>query len=451
MRIKEIFKNKEQLLLKEIKISGWIRFKRVSSKIIFIDLIDGTKLSGIQLIVKKENVGEEEFEKISKLTLFSSIKIFGELSEGKNSIEVIVKKVDKVFLADEEFTLGKKEHTLEYLREKAELRSRTKLFQAVMKIRSALSISVHNFFASKEFLYFHSPIITSNDAEGAGESFYVKDSNNKNFFSNNATLTVSGQLHAESYAQSFGAVYTFGPTFRAENSNTTKHASEFWMIEPEATFYDYNDMMNLGEELLKFVAKDMLENYEEELMFLGEYNKLNLIEVLTNVVKNDFKRISYTKALEFLNNEIKAGKVTFENNEIKFGIDLGTEHEKYLSQELGKGPIYVYDYPKDIKSFYMYQNEDKKTVRGFDLLVPIIGELIGGSQREEDYDKLIRNSKEKGIDITEIEWYANLRKSGYATSSGFGIGFERLVMFVTGVENIRDVIPFPRTPGKVRF
>ncbi len=451
MKIKEIFKNREQMISKEIETSGWIRFKRVSSKIIFIDLIDGTKLSGIQLIVKKDIVGEEEFEKISKISLFSSIKVSGKILEGKNDIELVVNKVNNVFMAEEDYTLGKKEHTLEYLRERAELRSRTKLFQAVMKLRSALAISVHEFFASREFLYFHSPIITSNDAEGAGESFYVKDGNNKNFFSNNASLTVSGQLHAESYAQSFGAVYTFGPTFRAENSNTTKHASEFWMIEPEATFYDYKDMMNLGEGLLKFISKEMLDKYEEELKFLSEYNKVDLIEVLTNVVQKDFKRISYTDALEYLKNEIKIGNVSFENNDIEFGLDLATEHEKYLSQTLGEGPIYVYDYPKDIKSFYMYQNDDGKTVRGFDLLVPMIGELIGGSQREEDYDKLIRNSKEKGIDISEIEWYANLRRSGYATSSGFGIGFERLVMFVTGVENIRDVIPFPRTPGKVRF
>ncbi len=451
MKIKEIFKNREQMISKEIETSGWIRFKRVSSKIIFIDLIDGTKLSGIQLIVKKDIVGEEEFEKISKISLFSSIKVLGKVLEGKNDIELVVNKVNNVFMAEEDYTLGKKEHTLEYLRERAELRSRTKLFQAVMKLRSALAISVHEFFASREFLYFHSPIITSNDAEGAGESFYVKDGNNKNFFSNNASLTVSGQLHAESYAQSFGSVYTFGPTFRAENSNTTKHASEFWMIEPEATFYDYKDMMNLGEDLLKFISKEMLDKYEEELRFLSEYNKVDLIEVLTNVVQKDFKRISYTDALEYLKNEIKTGNVSFENNDIEFGLDLATEHEKYLSQTLGKGPIYVYDYPKDIKSFYMYQNDDGKTVRGFDLLVPMIGELIGGSQREEDYDKLIRNSKEKGIDISEIEWYANLRRSGYATSSGFGIGFERLVMFVAGVENIRDVIPFPRTPGKVRF
>lgn len=444
MEIKQIFKEKP--IGKKVQLKGWIRFNRPSKNIGFIELTDGTKLNGIQLVYKKENV--DVYEKLSKTPLFSSIEIEGEVIQGRNDIEVNVLSLIDVRETDEDFPIGKKEHGNEFLREVSHLRIKTKLFQSIMKIRHTASLAIHDFFDSEGFSYVHTPIITGNDAEGAGEAFYLS-TENENFFDKKASLTVSGQLHAEGYAQALGKVYTFGPTFRAEESHTTKHASEFWMIEPEAAFTDYNEMMDIGWEMLQFVIEKVLEKNYEELELLQKIQKDDLIQYLNSILSSEIKKVSYREAIEILNNAMKNG-ISFKERDINFGIDLATEHEKYLAGEYFKSPVYVYDYPSKIKSFYMYQNGDE-TVRGFDMLVPQIGELIGGSQREYRYDVLVDVIKEKGTDLSDLEWYINLRKNGYADSTGFGLGFERLIMLLTGTENIRDVIPFPRTPGKLKF
>ncbi len=446
MEIKQILQQKTG---QEVKAKGWVRFNRVSKNIGFIELFDGSSLNGIQLIYKAEN--KDIYDILANVTLFSAIQIEGKTAKGKDgTLEVEVLKIIKINAAQEEYPLGKKDHGLEFLRKQAHLRPRTKLFHAIMKIRSDSALAIHEYFTLNDYHYIHAPIITKNDAEGAGETFEVKTQDGKPFFSHQGSLSVSGQLHAEAYAQAFRKVYTFAPTFRAENSNTTRHASEFWMVEPEVTFCDYNGMMDIAEEMIKFITKKILEKDSEELDFLSTFNKMDLEKVLTNIVSIAYKRISYEKAIEILK-AAKANGVKFEIDDLHFGMDLASEHEKYLSSIYAKGPIFVFDYPKEIKSFYMFQNDDGKTSRGFDLLVPSIGELIGGSQREEDYEKLLKTIKEKGLKVEGLEWYIDFRKNGYAPSSGFGLGFERLVMLLTGTENIRDVLPFPRTPGELEF
>ncbi len=448
MKIKEIQDRKTELIGTEVQVSGWIRFNRPSKVIGFIELTDGSKLNGIQLVYKSEN--EDLFETLTKASLYSFVEIKGTLVEGRNDIEILVNEVIELKETEEDFPIGKKEHGLEFLREQAHLRIKTKMFQSIMKIRSTASLAIHEFFAKEGFVYVQTPIITSNDAEGAGEGFTVFSEENETFFDKKASLTVSGQLHAEAYAQSLGKVYTFGPTFRAENSHTTKHASEFWMIEPEAAFCDNHGMMDIGWNMLRFIIEKVLKDNMEELELLEKVNdRENLIEYLNMIVNSGIKKATYREAIEILNNAITNG-VEFKENDIKFGIDLGTEHEKYLAGEHFKSPVFIYDYPKEIKSFYMYDNQDD-TVRGYDLLVPEIGELIGGSQREDRYDVLMSNIEKKGTDLSELSWYTDLRKNGYAKSSGFGLGFDRLVMLLTGTENIRDVLPYPRTPGKLKF
>ncbi len=448
MKIKEIQDRKTELIGTEVQVSGWIRFNRPSKVIGFIELTDGSKLNGIQLVYKSEN--EDLFEALTKASLYSFVEIKGTLVEGRNDIEILVNEVIELKETEEDFPIGKKEHGLEFLREQAHLRIKTKMFQSIMKIRSTASLAIHEFFAKEGFVYVQTPIITSNDAEGAGEGFTVFSEENETFFDKKASLTVSGQLHAEAYAQSLGKVYTFGPTFRAENSHTTKHASEFWMIEPEAAFCDNHGMMDIGWNMLRFIIEKVLKDNMEELELLEKVNdRENLIEYLNMIVNSGIKKATYREAIEILNNAITNG-VEFKENDIKFGIDLGTEHEKYLAGEHFKSPVFIYDYPKEIKSFYMYDNQDD-TVRGYDLLVPEIGELIGGSQREDRYDVLMSNIEKKGTDLSELSWYTDLRKNGYAKSSGFGLGFDRLVMLLTGTENIRDVLPYPRTPGKLKF
>lgn len=450
MEIEKILKKEN--IKKELKISGWIRFIRKSKGIVFIDLYDGSNLNGIQIICKKELLSQKDFETFYKASLFSSFTIQGKLNlNNKNKeYEFIADKIEEYNLADPEIPLGKKEHTLEFLRTQAHLRIRTKLFQSIMRIRSYCSQLIHFYFMRNEFYYIHTPIITKNDAEGAGETFFVNIKNNQSFFNGQGTLTVSGQLQEESYTQSLKKTYTFGPTFRAENSNTSRHANEFWMIEPEVAFADYFELMILGENILKFVATKVLEKFDEELVFLGIFFKLDLIENLKNLTNKKINKITYQKALEILK-KAKIENNIFKDNKFVFGEELSTEHEKYLAEKYAKGPIYVYDYPAKNSSFYMYRNDDNQTVRGFDLLVPRIGELIGGSQREDNYQKLIKTINEKKLELKELNWYLDLRKYGYAKSSGFGIGFERLIMFITGAENIRDVLPFPRTPGKLEF
>ncbi len=448
MEIKYILENKDKLIGQEVEVKGWIRFNRPSKKIGFIELTDGTKLNGIQVVYKAEN--EEMFNTLSKAALYSAVELKGTLVEGRNDVEVVASEVTDLRKADEDFPIGKKEHGLEFLREQSHLRIKTKMFQAIMKIRSTTSIAIHEFFNKEGFVYVHTPIITSNDAEGAGEGFKVIADNNEQFFDKTSSLTVSGQLHAESYAQALKKVYTFGPTFRAENSHTTRHASEFWMIEPEAAFCDNMEMMQIGWDMIQYVINKVLETNMDDIELLQKVNeKEDLIDYLTSIANSDIKRVTYREALDILNKAIENG-VEFKEKDINFGIDLATEHEKYLAGEYFKSPVYVYDYPLEIKSFYMYDNGDE-TVRGYDLLVPEIGELIGGSQREDRYDVLMSNINKKGQDLSDLSWYTDLRKNGYAASSGFGIGFERLVMLVTGVENIRDVLPFPRTPGKLNF
>lgn len=450
MEIEKILKKEN--IKKQLKISGWIRFNRSSKEIVFIDLYDGSNLNGIQIICKKKLLSSKDFEILYKAPLYSSFTIIGELNlniKNKN-YEFIASKIESYNLADSEIPLGKKEHTLEFLRIQAHLRIRTKLFQSIMRIRSYCSQLIHFYFMKEEFYYIHTPIITKNDAEGAGEIFFVNIKNNHSFFNGQGTLTVSGQLQEESYTQSLKKTYTFGPTFRAENSNTSRHANEFWMIEPEVAFADYFELMNLGENILKFVAKNILEKYEEELIFLGNFFKLDLIKNLKKLINMKIKKITYKNALKILN-EAKDKNNLFKDDKFIFGNELSTEHEKYLAEKYANGPIFVYDYPAKNSSFYMYRNNDNETARGFDLLVPRIGELIGGSQREDNYQRLIKIINEKKLELKELTWYLDLRKYGYAKSSGFGIGFERLIMFITGVENIRDVLPFPRTPGKLEF
>ncbi len=448
MEIKELYLKQSELIGKEVELKGWIRFNRASKAIGFIELTDGTKLNGVQLVYKDEN--EEVFNKLSKASLYSALIIKGNVVEGRDSIEVLVNEVTELREADEDFPIGKKEHGLEFLREQAHLRIKTKMFQAIMKIRSTASIAIHEFFNKEGFHYVHTPIFTANDAEGAGEGFVAIADGNENFFDKKVSLTVSGQLHAESYAQAIKKVYTFGPTFRAENSHTTKHASEFWMIEPEAAFCDNMEMMQIGWDMVNYTVRKVLDNHMEDLELLSKVNeKENLVEYLEGIANSEIQKVSYRDAIEILKEAVSNG-IQFTETNIEFGLDLGTEHEKYLANDHFKGPVYVYDYPKSIKSFYMYDNQDG-TVRGYDLLVPEIGELIGGSQREERYEILMENIKEKGVDLSDLSWYTDLRKNGYATSSGFGLGFERLIMLLTGTENIRDVLPYPRTPGKINF
>ena len=446
MEIKEIFKQKSELIDKEIITSGWIRFNRPSKVIGFIELTDGTKLNGIQLVYKMDF--PKTFQKLSKLSLFSVITVKCKVVEGRNGIELLVVDLIDYREASEEFPIGKKEHGAEFLREVAHLRIKTKLFQSIMKIRHTASIAIHNFLNDDGFIYVNTPIITGNDAEGAGETFLVSTEEGT-FYDKQGTLTVSGQLHAEGYAQALKKVYTFGPTFRAEKSNTVRHASEFWMLEPEAAFCDYHEMMKIGWDMIKHVVNVVLKSNDDELQLLKETQKSDLIDYLTNISNSKINKISYREAIDILEKAVIDG-VSFEESNIEFGIDLSTEHEKYISGEVFKSPVYVFDYPSDIKSFYMYQNDDG-TARGFDLLVPQIGELIGGSQREYRYDILMKTISKKGKNLSELEWYTNLRKNGYADSSGFGLGFERLIMMLTGTENIRDVIPFPRTTGKLNF
>ncbi len=448
MEIKELYLKQTELIDKEITTKGWVRFNRASKAIGFIELTDGTKLNGIQLVYKADN--ESVFEKLSKVSLYSSIEIKGTLVQGRNAIEIVVSEVADIRETAEDFPIGKKEHGLEFLRDQAHLRIKTKMFQAIMKIRSTASMAIHEFFNNEGFINVHTPIITGNDAEGAGEGFKVITEGSEQFFNKDASLTVSGQLHGESFAQGLKKIYTFGPTFRAENSHTTRHASEFWMIEPEAAFCDNMEMMQIGWDMLKFVIDKTLALHQEDLELLQKINENDgLISYLDSISKSSINKVTYREAIEILNEALNNG-VEFKEKNIEFGIDLATEHEKYLAGEHFKSPVYVYDYPFEIKSFYMYDNEDG-TVRGYDLLVPEIGELIGGSQREDRYDILMANIAKKGQDLSDLSWYTDLRKNGYATSSGFGLGFERLVMLLTGVENIRDVLPFPRTPGKLNF
>ena len=459
-----------------IEVCGWVKTFRANR---FIALNDGSCLENIQCVIDFENTDDNILKKI---TTGSSVKISGKIVEStgaKQAIEIQVNKIDILGESNpDQYPIQPKEHSFEFLRENAHLRTRTSTFNAIMRLRSSLSFAIHKFFNEKGFYYVHTPIITGSDAEGAGEQFRVTTLNPKNpelnldkdvdfkkdFFGKETKLTVSGQLEAEAYAMSLGKVYTFGPTFRAENSNTSRHLSEFWMIEPEAAFMDIHGNMDLAENFLKYILEDIANNNRSELKFLEsrlideekrkpekDRSEMSLIEKINFVIKNKFKRITYSEAIDILRDSKPNRKKKFEYIIKDWGCDLQSEHEKFLVEKHFKCPVIIYNYPTSIKSFYMRLNDDNKTVRAMDILFPVIGEIVGGSQREERADVLKKRMREIGVDEKELWWYNDLRKFGTAIHSGFGLGFERLVMFATGMSNIRDVMPFPRTPQNAEF
>ena len=458
--VRDLYKKTKDFENKNITIEGWIKGLRDSKTFGFIELNDGTFFKNVQIVF---NDSISNFEEIKKLTLSSSIKVLGKFiltENAKQPFEIQATKIEIESISDNNYPLQKKRHSFEYLRTIAHLRPRTNTFNAVFRVRSVFAYSIHKFFQEQNFVYVNTPILTGSDAEGAGEMFNVNsfDLNNipktddgnvdfsKDFFGKPAHLTVSGQLNGETFAESFCNIYTFGPTFRAENSNTVKHAAEFWMIEPEICFADLEDDMNLAENMIKYTFKYVLDNCPEEMEFFNNFIDKGLLDRLNNVIISDFVRVSYTDAVK----ELEKHNSEFQYK-VSWGVDLQTEHERYLCEKIYKKPVFVKDYPKDIKAFYMKQNDDNKTVAAADLLVPGIGEIIGGSQREENYDKLLTRMKELDMPVENYNWYLDLRKYGSCVHSGFGLGFERAIMYLTGMQNIRDVIPFPRTPKNCDF
>jgi len=455
VEIRNIYRNQTEYENKKITVAGWIRSLRASNVFGFIELNDGTFFKNLQVVFEKETL--ENFEKISKLNVGSSIYATGVLvptPDAKQPFEIKAESIVIEGASTPDYPLQKKRHSLEFLRTIPHLRPRTNTFSAVLRIRSLVAYAIHKFFQERGFVYVHTPIITSSDAEGAGEMFRVTtlDLDNipknedgsvdytKDFFAKSTNLTVSGQLEGETHAMAFRNIYTFGPTFRAENSNTARHAAEFWMIEPEIAFADLKDDMILAEDMIKYIISYCMENAPEEMEFFNNFIDKGLIEKLNSIVNNEFGHITYTEAVELLE---KSGEKF--DYPVKWGIDLQTEHERYLTEQIFKKPVFVTDYPKDIKAFYMKQNEDGKTVAAMDLLVPGVGEIIGGSQREEDYDKLLKRMVELGMDPEDYSNYLDLRKYGTTNHAGFGLGFERIIMYITGVSNIRDVLSYPRT------
>ena len=452
--VRELYRNREEYLDKEVTIGGWVRSIRDSKTFGFIVVNDGSFFENLQ-VVYHDNM--ENFGEISKLNVGAAIIVKGTLvatPQAKQPFEIQATEVVVEGTSAPDYPLQKKRHSFEYLRSIAHLRPRTNTFQAVFRVRSLTAYAIHKFFQERGFVYVHTPLITGSDCEGAGEMFQVTtlDMNNvpknadgtvdysKDFFGKETNLTVSGQLNGETYAQAFRNIYTFGPTFRAENSNTTRHAAEFWMIEPEIAFADLEDDMILAENMLKYVIRYVMENAPEEMNFFNSFVDKGLIDRLNNVVNSDFARVTYTEAIEIL--EKHNDKFEYK---VSWGADLQTEHERYLTEEIFKKPVFVTDYPKEIKAFYMKMNEDNKTVAAMDCLVPGIGEIIGGSQREDDIEKLEKRMDELGLKKEDYDFYLDLRKYGSTRHSGFGLGFERCVMYLTGMGNIRDVIPFPRT------
>ena len=460
LTVKNLYRNTDEYYDKQITLEGWVRTVRASKNFGFIELNDGSFFKNVQ-IVFEDNL--PNFTDISKLSISSSIKVSGTFvkTEGaKQAFEIKATEIQIQNLASLDYPLQKKKTSFEYLRTIAHLRPRTNTFNAVFRVRSVLSYAIHKFFQERGFVYVHTPLITASDAEGAGEMFNVnsfdfdnipltEDGNvdfSKDFFGKSAHLTVSGQLNGESFATAFRNIYTFGPTFRAENSNTVKHAAEFWMIEPEICFADLKDNMDLAEDMIKYIISYVLEQCPEEMEFFNKFIDTSLLDRLNNVLNSDFGRISYTDAVK----ELEKVNDKFEYK-VSWGTDLQTEHERYICEQLFKKPVFVTDYPSEIKAFYMKQNPDGKTVAAADLLAPGIGEIIGGSQREEDFDKLTEKIKSLGMDADTYTWYMDLRKYGSVEHSGFGLGFERMLMYLTGMQNIRDVIPFPRTPKNCEF
>ena len=457
--IKDIYKNYKDLIDKEVVINGWIKNHRKQKEFGFIDFYDGTCFKSVQIVYDNTL---KTFDDIQKYKVGSCLEIKGiVIKSPKDGQEFEIKLIESKLIGDcpDDYPIQPKKHSMEFLREQAYLRARTNTFQAVFRVRSVAAHAIHTFFQEKEFVYVNTPILSDSDCEGAGEVFQVtsldlhklpKDKENnidysKDFFGKKVGLAVSGQLEGETYAMAFSNIYTFGPTFRAENSNTKTHASEFWMIEPEMAFYDLNDNMDLMEEMLKYVVKYVLEKCNDEIEYFDKYIEEGLKEKLNKLINSKFSKITHHDLITLL----KEAKVKWEF-EPEYGKDIAKEHEKYIT-EYFDGPVFIKDWPKEIKAFYMKLNDDNETVAAVDLEVPGAGELIGGSQREEDYNKLLNRMKEFNIDLKSLEWYLNLRKYGTCKHSGFGLGFERLIMYLTGIENIRDVIPYPRTPNNCNF
>ncbi|MCD7904568.1 MAG: asparagine--tRNA ligase [Clostridiales bacterium] len=460
VNIRELFKNSEKYIGKEISVGGWIRSKRDSKTFGFIVINDGTYFQPLQVVYTDRL---DNFADISKVTIGSALTVKGELvatPNAKQPFEIQASEVKVEGLAAADYPLQKKRHTFEYLRIIAHLRPRTNTFLAVFRVRSLIAHAIHCFFRERDFVYVHTPIITGSDCEGAGEMFQVTtmDLNNppknpdgsidysRDFFGKSTNLTVSGQLNVETYAMAFKNVYTFGPTFRAENSNTPRHAAEFWMIEPEIAFADLQDDMDLAEDMLKYIISYVLENAPEEMKFFNQFVDKGLIERLNNVLNSKFARVTYTEAVDIL----KKNNDKFDYK-VEWGSDLQTEHERYLTETVFKRPVFVTDYPKEIKAFYMKLNPDGKTVAAMDCLVPGIGEIIGGSQREDDYNVLLSRMNELGLKEEDYGFYLDLRKYGTVAHAGFGLGFERAIMYMTGMSNIRDVVPFPRTVNNCKL
>lgn len=458
--IKELYRSTDAFGGQKIQVSGWIRTMRVSKNFGFIELNDGTFFRNLQIVFENDLAN---FEEVSHYAIATAISVEGTLVLTPDSKQPFELKASSITLegpSNSDYPLQKKRHSFEYLRTIAHLRPRGNTFSALFRIRSMAAFALHKFFNERDFVYVHTPIISGSDAEGAGEMFRVTTLDLKDvpktedgspdvsedFFGKETNLTVSGQLQGEAYALAFRNIYTFGPTFRAENSNTSRHAAEFWMIEPEIAFADLQDNMALAEDMLKYVISYLLENAPEEMAFFNQFVDKGLLERLNALVNSAFREVTYTEAVDLL---IKSGK-EFEFP-VKWGMDLQTEHERYLTEEIFKGPIFVTNYPKGIKAFYMRQNEDGKTVAAMDCLVPGVGEIIGGSQREERYEVLMDRIRELGLEPEDYWWYMDLRKYGCAKHAGYGLGFERLIMYVTGMSNIRDVIPFPRTVGNCDF
>ncbi len=462
LRIKELLRG--ELVGQSVCVKGWVRTKRGNKAVSFIALNDGSTIHNIQIVADNDKF---EASLLSKITTGASLSIVGELvaSQGKGqSVEIQASEIEVLGTADPEtYPLQKKGHSLEFLREIAHLRPRTNTFGAIYRMRHEMSMAIHTYFHERGFYYFHAPLITASDCEGAGQMFQVTTlplndlprtedgsiDHSQDFFGKPTALTVSGQLEGELAAMSMGAIYTFGPTFRAENSNTPRHLAEFWMIEPEVAFLEIEENMDLAEDFIKHCVRWALECCADDIAFLAEHYDKELVERLKFVLDKPFKRLTYTEGIEILEAAVKAGR-KFEFP-IYWGADMSSEHERYLVEEHFKTPVIVTDYPKEIKSFYMKLNEDGKTVRGMDVLFPKIGEIIGGSEREADYDKLKARAEEMGVPDKDIWWYMDTRRYGTAPHSGFGLGFERLLLFVTGMTNIRDVIPFPRTPRNADF
>lgn len=461
IQLRELFRNTAKYADKEIIIRGWIRNNRNSNKFGFIELNDGSFFKSVQVVYEDEFISN--FDEIAKAYVATALRVRGVLvmtPNAKQPFEVKAKEIEIEAASTPDYPLQPKRHSMEFLREIAHLRPRSNTFSAVFRVRSLVAYALHQFFQERDFVYVHTPIITGSDCEGAGEMFRVTtlDMNDlprcedgaidytQDFFGKETSLTVSGQLEGEAYALAFRNIYTFGPTFRAENSNTARHASEFWMIEPEVAFADLEDNMELAEDMIKYVINYVLENAPEEMAFFNSFVDKGLIERLQDIAAADFGRVTYTEAVELLK---KSGKEF--QYPVEWGIDLQTEHERYLTEEIFKKPLFVTDYPKDIKAFYMRLNDDGKTVAACDLLVPGVGEIIGGSQREERYDVLTKRMAELGLNAEDYRWYLDLRKYGGVKHAGYGLGFERIIMYITGMSNIRDVLPFPRTPKTAEF